>query len=226
MALHRKREPMMGLQPDVAVIPECASPADIRAAGLYASARAHHWVGNLSKKGLGVFTFGAYTIEPVEQTASAPEFIVPLRVRGPLEFQLLAVWAQSDNGVPGYVANVRRAIEKYDDFIREAPTVIAGDFNSSAFFDRPGRAHHAELVEKLETDLGLFSAYHRHTGEAHGAESSPSLFMQRNVKRPFHVDFVFLPQAWRHRLRHVEVGGAATWLPWSDHCPISIEIDL
>ena len=88
---------------------------------MYASASAHYWVGRLPKKGLGVFTFGAYSLTPVEHTASAPESMFPLRVHGPVEFQLLAVWAQTASGVAGHVANVRRAVENYESFIREAP---------------------------------------------------------------------------------------------------------
>lgn len=65
---------------------------------------------------------------------------------------------------------------------RSAPTVIAGDFNSTPSLDRPGALGHEALVAKLD-ELGLCSTYHAHRGERPGAELTPSFVERARSKR-------------------------------------------
>lgn len=60
------------------------------------------------------------------------------------------------------------------------PGVVAGDFNSNTIWDykRPAGQNHSGLVRQLAS-LGLVSAYHHFFREAHGAESQPTLYLQR-----------------------------------------------
>ena len=103
--------------------------------------------------------------------------------------------------------------------------VLAGDLNSNRIFDRRHLPrNHTTLVARL-AGLGLFSAYHEHFGEAQGAETRPTQFQYRHQHRPFHLDYVFLPNEWRPRLQAVEVGLPALWLAHSDHMPVVIDVD-
>ena len=68
------------------------------------------------------------------------------------------------------------------------------------------------------------SAYHAHRDEAQGAEATPTFYMNRRAEKPFHLDYVFLPNAWRERVRAVEVGSPADWLGMSDHMPILVDV--
>ena len=74
--------------------------------------------------------------------------------------------------------------------------------------------------------LGLVSAYHEHHREEQGAETRPTQYQYRHAHRPFHLDHVFIPDAWRARVHAVEVGQAATWLCHSDYMPVVVDVDL
>lgn len=50
------------------------------------------------------------------------------------------------------------------------------------------------------------SAYHAFHGVENGAEEHPALYWQWRQSSPFHIDYVFIPEAWVERLTGVEVG--------------------
>jgi exodeoxyribonuclease-3 len=231
MAVHRKWDALLSLRADVVVVPECARPDLPALAKLASAARSWCWLGDIPSKGIAVMSFGDVTLEPLETVATDPKFALPVRVHGPREFQLLAMWTQApkkkSRGAIGYTATTCAAIAKHERFLSAAPTVIAGDFNSNAVFDDDVRdeSSHAYLVERLRA-LGTFSAYHAHHGEAHGAETKPSFFLYRHRHRPFHLDYVFLPEAWRERVRGVELGEVDEWIARSDHLPMTVDVDV
>jgi endonuclease/exonuclease/phosphatase family metal-dependent hydrolase len=125
------------------------------------------------------------------------------------------------------VRAVIRAVEVYRDLIVSQPTVVAGDFNSNTIWDykRPLTQNHSGLVQQL-TSLGLVSAYHHFFGEVQGAESRPTLYLRRDPRKPYHIDYCFIPQAWSTRLRSVEVGTDEPWARYSDHRPLVVDIDV
>ncbi len=101
---------------------------------------------------------------------------------------------------------------------------MLGDFNSSAVFDgQVGRINHSMLVERLEREHALVSAYHQHRGERHGQEKVGSFFMHRNANAAFHLDYVFVPKSWT--IKNVELGPAGDWLQLSDHCPLIVDVE-
>jgi endonuclease/exonuclease/phosphatase family metal-dependent hydrolase len=103
--------------------------------------------------------------------------------------------------------------------------VVAGDFNSNKVFDTARIQHtHSGVVSRLES-LGVFSAYHAHHREDQGRESRPTFYMYRHADKPYHLDYVFLPNAWRSAVREVVVGAHARWEQHSDHMPLTIDID-
>jgi len=79
------------------------------------------------------------------QSASAtrspfdPRFAVflPIQVTGSLRFHLLAVW--SLNFQPKLDLTMPDALCFYERFLQSAEAVVAGDFNNSVFWDRPGK---------------------------------------------------------------------------------------
>jgi Endonuclease/Exonuclease/phosphatase family len=163
MALHKKYERLLALRPDIVVIPECANFDVIAKAAPGFTPSSSVWIGHNRHKGLGVFTFGDFTGKQSPIYQESFPFIVPIRIEGPTEFNLLAVWAhhRMPNGYDeAGLGPVRRALRAYQQFIKESPTVIAGDFNDNVRWDRPTkRNNHGADVSEL-TDLGLRSAYH------------------------------------------------------------------
>lgn len=218
MAMHRKMDRLLALEPDVAVLPECASPEVAAARAVYAAATSHAWMGDRRHKGLAVLTFGPWRLEPVRRTCDA-RFILPLRVDGPTPFGLLAVWTQP----PGYVEHTHAALDAYGEAFSDGPMVVAGDLNSNTIWDANRVLNHSRLVERLRA-LGIVSAHHRHHREEHGAETRPTFFLYRHRTHPFHLDYVFVPKAWTRRLRSVEVGAFDEWRDVSDHVPVTVTV--
>ena len=202
--------------PDIAVIQECAKPAT--------ESSQFRWFGDNPRQGIGVLTRGPYRIRALPQAVNVPLYVIPVRITGPIEFVLLAVWSKGGQEHP-YVEGVVRAVEIYHHLFRKYPTVLAGDLNSNAIWDSnhaPGLGHSA-LVKQL-AGLGLVSSYHYFHGEAHGKEKRPTYYFQWNRQRPFHIDYCFIPEIWAPRLSRVEVGSFARWKSSSDHRPLLVEL--
>ncbi len=119
----------------------------------------------------------------------------------------------------------------YEQWLRNRPTLFAGDFNHSCVWDKPGRGrrNHAATVAAAEA-AGLFSSYHRWFDVAQGAEPSPTLYGKtRALDGPsYHVDYAFLPDVWAAGVRNVQVGEHADWVGngLSDHVPLIVDLEL
>jgi len=223
MGLHAKLPRIAPMRASVLVLPECAGPRAKALAPLYATTT-HAWAGRSAHKGLGVFARPPYRLTAVEGLRPRGSLALAARVEGPrgLAFQLVAIWTQQPRR-GGYTGHTLRIVKSLAPFIREAPTVVAGDFNACAFFHGRFVPGFAELVERLDA-LGVESAYHAFTREAHGAESRSTYYHLRDARQPYHIDFVFVPRAWRERLRRVEVGAFEHWRDASDHCPVLVDV--
>lgn len=207
------------LNPDIAIIPECREPRPRSHAG---GANQWVWTGRAGDVGVGAWAYGEYSFETVE-VSGLPTFVMPLRVVGPAVFNLVAVWTVG-KGFAGYVRVLDEALTKLADFLASGPTVIAGDFNSNAIWDRQaGAVNHTSVVRRLG-ELGLVSAYHQLTGEAHGAEATPTFHQYFHRDKPHHIDYVFVPHQWSGRVESVTVGDADTWLSRSDHAPLVVDL--
>jgi hypothetical protein len=157
MALHRKLAALMALKPDVAVLSECASPARLtERLGPGAFDCDPVWIGANRDKGLAVLGFNGYRARLADDAyRKSLRFIAPVRIEGPLRFNLLAVWAQNfSDGIrrkrqPG---PLRLALARdYRSFLGEEPAIVAGDFNNNIFWDRPGYLiNHSHTVMLLE----------------------------------------------------------------------------
>ncbi|MGI9386060.1 MAG: hypothetical protein ACR2OX_01390 [Methyloligellaceae bacterium] len=234
MALHRKAEALLALRPDIAIISECAEPSRLQATSSSDWMECPPvWIGKNRTKGLGVFGFNGYVPRLSTEYSPRYRYVAPVRVFGPARFNLLAVWAQNASaGVtrkhqPG---PLRLALTRYRDFLTGTPSVVAGDFNNNAIWDRPGwRINHMTKVRVLE-DMGLVSAYHDIMAEAQGEETVPTHYWRDRRKNgpTSHLDFVFLPQPWASAIRDFSVGTFEDWCGngLSDHVPIVVDIDV
>ena len=232
MALDRKIDVLLGLDPDIAVVCECAEPGRFRLRGR-AVPGDPVWIGNNPNKGLAVFAFNGYAARLSDQYDPALRYIAPVHITGPLDCNLLAVWAQNASG--GVIRKhqlgpLRRALTRYKGFLSDRPAIVAGDLNSNVMWDKPGwRINHATKVAILER-LGLVSAYHRIRGEAHGQETEPTIYWRDRTKDgpTYHIDYVFLPDRWIDKVRDFRIGTFEDWCGsgLSDHVPIIADIDV
>jgi exodeoxyribonuclease-3 len=234
MALHRKFAALRALEPDVAVIAECAAPERLAAQlDLSTLAGKPVWIGRNPNKGLAVFGFNGHRVRLAPIHRPSLRYLAPVAVEGPARFNLLAVWAQN------FSAGIRRkhqpgplrlGLGHYRDFLGSGPSVIAGDFNNNVIWDRPGwRMNHAHTVARLATS-GHVSAYHARTGEAPGRELTPTHYWRDRRKDgpTYHIDYIFLPRPWLGGLKAVEVGSFEAWCGngLSDHAPVLVEVEL
>lgn len=221
-ALRRKSATLDALRADILVVQECEDPA--RSDAVYAEwAGRYVWTGALQHKGIGVFARNGRTVEALGWEDEGLAHFLPVRIDG--QFDLLAVWTQAV--VPStysYIGQFWKYLQRHRSALgRDA--VICGDLNSNAIWDRKTRHwNHSDCLRALG-ESGFISLYHRASGEAQGAESRPTFFLQRNPAKPFHLDYVFahadrVPPGWAG----LRVGDAANWLALSDHMPVIVDL--
>ena len=234
MALHRKVGALLALEPDLAIISECAEPNLLCEKSEFDwFGQDPVWVGRNQHKGLGVFAFNDVSVELSEKYDPNLRYVAPLRVTSTEQFNLLAVWAQNASGGitrKHQLGPLRRALAKYRDALQPGPAVIAGDWNSNAIWDKPGwRINHMAKVRILK-NLDIVSVYHNLTGELDGEETVPTLYWRdrREDGPTYHIDFAFVPRAWLSRITHFEIGKFADWCGngLSDHVPLILDIDV
>ncbi len=235
MALHRKLAALLALKPDVAVLSECASPERLaQRLGADAFDGEPVWIGANRDKGLAVLAFNGYRARLADEVyRRSLRFIAPVRIEGPISFNLLAVWAQN------FSAGIRRKRQPgplrlaltrdYRAFLGAGPAIVAGDFNNNIFWDKPGYLiNHSHTVTLLDR-YGLVSAYHHARGEAQGAETEPTHYWRDRKKDgpTYHIDYVFLPRAWSAGMREMSVGSFEDWCGarLSDHVPLVVDVD-
>ena len=222
MAFRNKCERLLSFAPDIAVIQECEKPERWPEIG----ARSIVWCGDNEHKGLAVVTFGEWKAEHASLSLADLRHFLPLQVTGKIAFQLLGVWAMQTCAVGlAYVAQVREAVSRCGDWLAAAPSLVVGDLNGNAIWDRHRTNNFMSTVSMLEA-AGLASAYHRVRAEAFGEESRSTLHLHRNKAKPYHIDYVFVPQPWAERIRRVHVGKYEEWRAYSDHCPVVVDLVL
>lgn len=234
MALDRKLGALLDTEPDIAIISECAAPARLRTRVRLDGLR-HDlvWIGQNSNKGLAVFAFNGYTARLAKPYYRALHYVAPVHISGPVECNVLGVWAQNASG--GVVRKdqpgpLQSALRRYRKFLVGSPSVVAGDLNSNAIWDKPGwQLNHTTTVETLKR-LGLVSAYHATRGERHGRETAPTIFWRDRTKDgpTYHIDYVFLPERWIAQVRRLTLGTFENWCGTglSDHVPIIVDIEV
>src|SRR6202022_3897400 len=121
------------LQPDIAVVSECANEAILRAKSgfMMAGVSSMTWVGDACNKGLAVLAFGDYRVQQVAGTHRNLQWIDRVIVDGPTSFNLIPVWASNHRATEFHSQAPRtrqptQAIRLYREFIASAPTVMAG----------------------------------------------------------------------------------------------------
>lgn len=166
-----------------------------------------------------------FTAVTLLETGTDDQVAYPVRIEGPCAFNLLAVWTKPR---PTYVASLWAALDRHANWLADGPSVVAGDFNSHARWDRNGRPNHTDLVRRLADEFGLVSAWHAVAAREPAGEEPEepaTIFHRRHPTAPYHIDYIFVPIAWAEYLR-------ACWVPeepvgsrGSDHRPVLLVVD-
>ena len=123
---------------------------------------------------------------------------------------------------------MRRALRRYRAFLTERPSIVAGDLNNNAIWDKPGwLMNYSHTVEVLN-GYGLASVYHHVTGEPFGQESQPTIYWRNRTKDgpTYHLDYIFVPHGWLGNVSDLQVGNFEDWCgaKLSDHVPVVVDI--
>lgn len=224
---HRKWPFIAALRPDVAIVSECCQPDRLRELK-FGSAT---WVGRLHYKGLAVFGFGDWSVSerPIDEHL---EWTLPVDVSGPTDLLLVGVCATNRRAKahPERLHHLTQpaAIPSILDFDGGTDrVVVAGDFNNNLIWDTPRRATFNDTVSRLEGS-GLTSLYHHTTGEAFGAETTPTIWWRdRTEDGPrFHIDYAWVSQPLLSGARlHVTDFATSVTEAGSDHAALVIDVD-
>lgn len=221
MALTRKHQHLYDVSPDIAIIPECArNCVDL----CIAEGWDGRWIGDNPQKGLGILVAKPWRIGRMGKARN--KWVIPVWIRGgSSDFLLLAVWAMDDkSSTRAYIGQIREALNKNLQWFSDNEMVIvAGDFNSNKIWDVGDVGDHSAVVNLLAKN-NLVSAYHHFFSESQGEETRPTHYHSRWKKKPYHVDYVFVPERWTGRMKNVDVGERARWSSLSDHMPLTVDV--
>ncbi|SHM08522.1 endonuclease/exonuclease/phosphatase family protein [Flavobacterium saccharophilum] len=228
MAFRKKAAFILPYNPDIVVISECENPEKLKFPADTKLPTDILWYGTNPHKGIGVFSYGEYRFRLLDCHNPSFKNILPIAVSGgTIDFTLFAVWANNPEDKDGqYVTQVWKAINYYEDLIRETKTILIGDFNSNTIWDKPRReGNHTTVVNKLEAKK-IYSTYHKYFNQIQGKEEHPTLYLYRHENKPYHLDYCFASNDFIEVLDHVEIGTYHDWTMHSDHKPLIINFNL
>ena len=227
-AFRKKADHILSHRPDILVVQECEHPDKYVFSPTTKKPDSHYWYGDNVHKGICIFSFNDYKFELLP--AFNPEFryILPFRVTGHGQtFTLFAIWAinNKENYEARYIVQIWLAINHYAGLLANT-TILVGDFNSNKIWDYKDRVGtHSDVVRKL-ADNNIQSIYHRHFDSEQGKEKHPTFFLQRNLNKPYHIDYCFASADIIDKVQNVEIGTYENCIAHSDHSPLIINFDL
>lgn len=225
-AFRKKFNFISAFEADLYIIQECENPAETEHKEYYEWSQNYLWVGDTKNKGLCIFARPEIKLEKLDWTNKFNDHFVkhflPCKVNQ--DFNLLAVWTHRNNSPNfGYIGQFWKYMQVNKNNLVGA--LIAGDFNSNKIWDQWDRWwNHSDVVRELK-ELGLESIYHTFMDEQQGNESNPTLYFQRKLSRPYHIDYIFGSKWFLERTNKFEIGQSDDWLNLSDHMPLFCEID-
>lgn len=240
-ALRRKTDVLDSLNADIVVVQECEDPS--RSIHAYQQwAGDYLWSGSNKNKGIGVFAREGNIVASLSwkrkfRLPGAPKTSISaawhtddlkefLSFRINDQFNAVAVWTkQSKGGTFGYAGQLWKYLQTHRRDITKDDCLILGDLNSNVRWDRTDRWwNHSDNVQILDS-LGLTSLYHRQHNIQQGEEREPTFFLQRNLSKPYHIDYAFASEK-LHLNATIQIASSDKWLQKSDHLPLVIELPV
>jgi exonuclease III len=221
-AFRRKFRLLDNFEADILVIQECEEPTE-SFDGYFAWAGNYLWVGAHKHKGLGIFAKGDLRLQRLNWPAKDASLFLPVQINNGV--QIVGVWTQAvKNTSASYVGQLWQYLQLNRERLNET-TVLCGDFNSNTQWDKPrGQWSHSKCVAEL-SELRIVSIYHRQENEPQGDEKRPTFFLQRNLSKPFHIDYAFAHENLTSQVvPNFMIGDPDPWLAHSDHMPLVFDI--
>ncbi|TXC82090.1 endonuclease/exonuclease/phosphatase family protein [Luteibaculum oceani] len=220
-ALRKKFQWLKDFDADINVIQECENPKKTNNEAYKQWASNHLWIGDNKNKGLGIFAKYDVDLQPLVWSniykGHSVKYFLPILING--NQQLLAVWLHKNNSPNfGYIGQMWKYLQ-----INKAEfqnPLVVGDFNSNVIWDQWDRWwNHSDVLREFG-ELHIESFYHKFFNERQGKESTLTLYLQRKLDKPYHIDYIFGPEHIANALKTFEIGNAEKWLEISDHMPL------
>jgi len=238
-ALRKKINEIDSLNADILLIQECEDPA-LSTIQYREWAGEYLWVGTSKNKGIGIFPKNGNTVKPLDWDGefkieglvtknpsltwrtSDLNLFLPFAIND--EVTALAVWTKgNDSQIFGYMGQFWKYLQIHRNDLINEKTMIIGDFNSNANWDKGDRWwSHSDVVAELKA-IGIVSLYHEQFSEAQGEESSPTFYLHRKEEKSYHIDYAFISNDMINQSK-LTVGKRRDWIGVSDHMPLSIRV--
>ena len=198
---------------DVFILPEVACVSKVQLPNGYGMV----WTGDIDFKGLGIIWKTGIDADIPEWFNSNHQYFQPLMIEDKL---IIGAWpTMTDQNAPKkYPQIAMETLKSFAPYLKEHPTVIAGDMNCFKGQSGESKQYSMEAIYEFLKSMGFVSAYHSKTGEALGKESTATYYHLFKEKSPFFIDYTF---------SNIEVKGYKL-LAWdrllSDHVAQEIEI--
>lgn len=221
-AFRRKYQHLLQFDADLIIVQECEDPAQSTDKDYKCWASNYLWIGANKNSGLGVFAKPSHSLNLLDWPAETFQLFLPFTFNSSMT--VLAVWTKEANSPTfKYIGQLWKYLQLNHENVSLTKPLIIGDFNSNKIWDKWDRWwNHSDVVNELK-EYGITSLYHALYNSAQGEEQHPTFYLQRNVKKYYHIDYAFLPEAMIER-SSLEIGIAADWLSISDHMPLVIDI--
>lgn len=225
MAFRKKHHAILALKPDILVVPECENKEKLQFGKLTPEPIDFFWYGKNPHKGIGVFSYADYRFQLLDIFNPEFEYVLPLKVTGKQNFNLIAIWAMPNktNRRQRYIGQVWSGLNYYQQLLRE-DTIIIGDFNGNQIWDdNVYTGNFTQTFNFLEAQ-NFKSLYHWQTGETYGQETQPTFYLYRKRDKPYHLDYCVVKNNRLKKSTTIEVGTFEDWIDLSDHVPLVVEV--
>ena len=220
-AFRKKFHNLEQFQADILVIQECEDPDRSTDKNYKAWASNFIWSGENKNKGLGIFCSNNIILSNNNWPTNDTKHFISAKVNN--DFNIIAVWNHYANS-PNfrYIGQFWKYLQLNKPLMKKV--IIAGDFNSNKIWDEWDRWwNHSDVVRELH-EINIRSLYHEHFKEVQGEEKTPTFYLQKNIQKPYHIDYAFADKISFPKIRKFEIGQKEDWLALSDHLPIIFEL--
>ena len=224
MAFRKKFQEVISEEIDLVVIQECENQHKLVASFKDLKYNEIIWYGKNPNKGIAIISFNEAKIKLRKEFNEDFEYILPIELTlRRKKINLFAIWAMPFKNSPAksYVGQIWRAVNYYEKLL-EKNSILIGDFNSNSIWDNKRKVgNHSSLVELLN-NYGIVSLHHHLKKEQHGSETEPTLYLLKQERKPFHIDYCFVPKKFISNKTNIQIGKYKDWITKSDHMPIWI----
>jgi endonuclease/exonuclease/phosphatase family metal-dependent hydrolase len=219
-AFRKKFRKLEYFDADIMVIQECEDPERSKDEIYKNWATNFLWTGENKNKGLGIFCKNNIKLINNNWNTNSTKHFISAKINN--NFDIVAVWNHHANS-PNfrYIGQFWKYLQINKGLMKNP--LILGDFNSNKIWDEWDRWwNHSDVVRELD-EMGLRSLYHEYYDEEQGSEKQPTFYLQRNIVKPYHIDYIFACKTFFHEVKRFQVGDQTNWLELSDHLPLAVE---